>query len=93
MANLKTLDEIFGVNKNSKFLVDSEEQYRIYLSRLSKTELQNECQKQKVNPRDSRDLMTFELMREFNKHLASLSAAKIKPTVIRQPIVIKKMLS
>lgn len=91
MPTLKTLDEIFGTNKNSKYAAKNEEGYRKYLSSLSKLELQDECLKQKVNPRDTRDLMTRELVVEFRKHLGSIAAAQVKPKILNANDAVKKI--
>lgn len=91
MPTLKTLDEIFGVSKDTKYPDKSEEAYRLTLSRMSKFELQNECIKQKVNPRDTRDLMTKELISAFKRHSAGIAAAQAKPTVFTTNDAVKKI--
>ena len=91
MPILKSLDEIFGKTASSRYLVKDEESYREYLAGLSKFELQNECIKQKVNPRDVRDLMTNELVKEFKRHNFSIAAAKVKPTVLKTDKEIEKI--
>lgn len=91
MIQLKTLDEIFGKTKDSEFQAKTEEDYRQYLAGLTRVEIQNECIRRKVNPRDTRSLMTTELMREFRKYLAGLKAAKIQPTILKSNDEVKKI--
>lgn len=91
MPILKTLDEVFGKTPQSQYPAKTEDEYRKYLSGLTKIEIQLECNKQHVAPRDSRSLMTTELVSAFRRHNASIAASKVKPTVLKDSEAVKNI--
>ena len=88
----KSLDEIWGIQKKSKYTVLNEADYRAYLSRLNKVELQAECIKIGHPPRDARESMTNVLIKEFRAHQNRLATAQIQPRVLKETPETKKLL-
>lgn len=73
------LADYWGFEKKNKFPAADEDSYRTYLKGLNKLDVQNECFKNGLAPRDSRETMTAALVKEFRKHLIQLQCVRVEP--------------
>ena len=88
----RTLDEIWGIKKNSQYLAKTEEEYKGYLRGLNRCDIQAECIKQSIPPRDNRDMMTTALVKEFRKYSAKMSTPNMQPKKIEITPEVYKLL-
>ncbi len=89
----KTLDEIWGIKKNSQFPAKTEEEYKNHLKNYNKCDLHAECIKQAVPPRDNRDMMIKDLMKEFRKFAARSIPCNIHPRQIKLTPEVSKLIN
>ena len=81
-AAIKSLEQIWGFSM-SKYKTHKEKEYAHMLESMNKVDLQKECIKHDLMPKDSRELMTNRLMTEFKKYIATLNTRDIKPHVLK----------
>ena len=89
---LRTLDYIWGIKKNSQYPAKTEEEYKGYLRGLNRCDIQAECIKQSIPPRDNRDMMTTALVKEFRKYSAKMSTPNMQPKKIEITPEVYKLL-
>lgn len=80
----KTLNEVWGIQKKSKFPATTEEEYRQYLKGLNKLDLQRECIANDLSARDNRDSMVNSLVKEFRRYLAECGLAFAQPKIYKE---------
>ena len=88
----RELADFWGYEKKSKFPAKTEDEYREYLKGLNKIDIQQECFKNNIVPRDHRDVMTSLLVKEFRRHRAILDAPHIAPKNIQMTPELRKLL-
>ncbi len=73
-----TLDQIWGDDGFSRYKTLNEDQYREFLSEMSKTDLRAHSHKVGVVPIDNRETLEKKLMAEFLKHINSYKVPNTK---------------
>jgi hypothetical protein len=89
----KTLDQIWGDDGSSKYKTLDESEYKIYLSDLNKSDLQNHAAKLGLIPIDDRDSLTRRLISEFRKYVSLYKIPKTNSNKINLNKQAKNILS
>jgi len=71
-----TLEQVWGDEGHGRYKTMDREKYELYLSGLSKTDLQKHAAEIGVVPVDNRDMLKKRLVAEFRKHVASYRMPK-----------------
>ena len=80
-GNFSSLDQMLGITPENQLSVASIEEYESKLREMSKYELESHAIKLAVIPRDDRDFLIKQLLREY-----SLSTARYKGSFVQSKV-------
>jgi hypothetical protein len=83
IQSAKTLDELAGFDELSLYKTNKIDQYIKQLEEMNITDMQRECIRCGLHPKDSRERMIANLTNEFQRHQDKVNASKIKPVIVK----------
>ncbi len=88
----RSLDEIWGIQKKSKYQFLTEDEYRSHLDGLNVADIQRECLSHGRAPKTGRAGLIKELINEFRAHQNRLNTAHLQPKVLGNRKEIERLL-